>query len=248
MSVQQEKFKVIADKIREKTGTTELIKPNDFAEKIDEVYDSGKKSQYDEFWDSFQQYGKRTLYDTAFCGSGFNETTFKPKYDIILKGGAYMPFARIAVKSLKKIEEENDIKIDFSGLASAEYLFHYSNIEEVGVVDLSNVTHPFSTTFTQSTNLKTIDLLILNNNGSQTFKTGCFQGCKNLEEVRIQGKIGNNFDIHYSSVLSYESLMSIITALIETQNSLTLTIGQNNIDKLSDEDIAIVNNKGWTIA
>ena len=248
MSVQQEKFKVIADKIREKTGDGELIKPDDFAEKVDEVYDAGKKSQYDEFWDSFQQNGKRTLYDTAFCGSGFNETTFKPKYDIIMKGGAYMPFARIAVKSLKKIEEENNIKIDFSGLASAEYLFHFSNIEEVGIVDLSNVTSPFYTTFMHSTNLKTIDLLVLNKNASQTFKTGCFEGCKKLEEIKIQGKIGDNFDIHSSTVLSYESLMSIITALIETQNLLTFTIGQRNIDKLSDEDIAIVNNKGWTIA
>ena len=248
MSVQQEKFKIIADKIREKTGDGELIKPDNFAEKIDEVYGAGKKSQYDEFWDSFQQYGTRTSYNTAFCGIGFNEATFKPKYDIIMKGEAYMPFARIAIKSLKKIEEENGIRIDFSGLSSAQYLFHWADVEEVGVVDLSNVTGPFTTTFAYSHRLKTIDLLILNSNGTQTFTAGCFDGCKKLKELRIQGKIGHNFDIHISTVLTYESLMSIITALIETQNSLTLTIGQDNIDKLSDEDIAIVNNKGWTIA
>ena len=37
MSVQQEKFKEIADKIREYTGTTDLIKPNNFAAKIDYI-------------------------------------------------------------------------------------------------------------------------------------------------------------------------------------------------------------------
>ena len=41
MSYQQEQFKAIADKIREKTGTTDPIKPIDFANKIDEVYEAG---------------------------------------------------------------------------------------------------------------------------------------------------------------------------------------------------------------
>lgn len=42
MSYQQEKFKEIANKIREKTGTTTLIVPNDFASKIDDVYEAGR--------------------------------------------------------------------------------------------------------------------------------------------------------------------------------------------------------------
>ena len=44
MSIQQEKLKAIADKIRDKTGETDLIKPNDFVNKIDDVYESGKKN------------------------------------------------------------------------------------------------------------------------------------------------------------------------------------------------------------
>lgn len=41
MSAQQEKFTEIADAIREKTGTTDLIKPSEFADKVSEVYDAG---------------------------------------------------------------------------------------------------------------------------------------------------------------------------------------------------------------
>ena len=42
MSIQQEKFKEIADAIRKKTGTTDLIKPNDFANKINDVHRAGR--------------------------------------------------------------------------------------------------------------------------------------------------------------------------------------------------------------
>ena len=41
MSYQQNKFKEIADKIRERTGTTDPIIPKDFASKIDDVYEAG---------------------------------------------------------------------------------------------------------------------------------------------------------------------------------------------------------------
>ena len=41
MSYQQEEFRKIADKIREKTGTTDLIIPNEFASKIEDVYNKG---------------------------------------------------------------------------------------------------------------------------------------------------------------------------------------------------------------
>lgn len=44
MSIMQEKFKAIADKIREKLSITDLIKPNDFVNKIDDVYDAAKEA------------------------------------------------------------------------------------------------------------------------------------------------------------------------------------------------------------
>lgn len=48
MSVQQEKFKEIADAIREKTGSTDLIKPSEFASKVNDVYEAGQQSMVDE--------------------------------------------------------------------------------------------------------------------------------------------------------------------------------------------------------
>ena len=54
---------------------------------IDEVYEAGKHKEWSDFWDAFQQKGKRTDYYYAFTGpspsaTGWNDVTFKPKYDI----------------------------------------------------------------------------------------------------------------------------------------------------------------------
>ena len=95
MSIQQDNFKAIADKIREKTGTTELIKPLDFASKIDDVYaagqnsggggydegfEAGKQAEYDAFWDTYQQNGERSNYYMGFAY--WEDSCYKPKHPI----------------------------------------------------------------------------------------------------------------------------------------------------------------------
>ena len=51
------------------------------AENVPRVYEAGKKSEYDAFWDSFQDNGQRTQYPYAFYVWGAKH--FKPKYPII---------------------------------------------------------------------------------------------------------------------------------------------------------------------
>lgn len=52
------------------------------AENEQRVYDAGKKSEYDSFWDEFQGEGNRVDYTYAFGGFGWTPEVFKPKYDI----------------------------------------------------------------------------------------------------------------------------------------------------------------------
>ena len=59
------------DKIREKTETTDLIKSGELPEKIDEVYEAGKAQGTSDFWELYQNYGKRTNNRNAFYESGF---------------------------------------------------------------------------------------------------------------------------------------------------------------------------------
>ena len=75
-----EKMTAIADAIRDKTGKTEALGLDAMAESIGDVYEAGQKSEYDLFWDNFQDYGNRRMYYGAFAG--WNDTIFKPKYPI----------------------------------------------------------------------------------------------------------------------------------------------------------------------
>ena len=93
-------LKSLADKFREKFEMEDFEKldAQDFPDLIDEVYEAGKesgggssdgkfeegrKAEYDMFWDNFQDYGNRTFYNYGFASHfGWNETNFKPKYDV----------------------------------------------------------------------------------------------------------------------------------------------------------------------
>ena len=80
-----EKMKAIANNIRAKTGGMQLINLDAMADGINEVYDKGRIDEWSEFWDTFQDYGKRTNYGYAFTddsGEGWTDRSFKPKYDI----------------------------------------------------------------------------------------------------------------------------------------------------------------------
>lgn len=47
----------------------------------DEVYEAGKQAEYDRFWDTFQQNGRRKHYPYAFS-YGWNDSNFNPKYPL----------------------------------------------------------------------------------------------------------------------------------------------------------------------
>ena len=72
MSYQQEKFKEIADVIREKTGTEETIKPSQFKDKISEVFDAGKETERREKWNKHIE-GLKNGWMYAFAGMSRSE-------------------------------------------------------------------------------------------------------------------------------------------------------------------------------
>ena len=80
-------------------------------------FDNGEKAQYDEFWDSFQNNGKRTVYD--YCFWRWNNTTFKPKYSIMPQGTANSIFREISgIDDLDKWFKDLKITVDLSKATS----------------------------------------------------------------------------------------------------------------------------------
>lgn len=109
-------------------------------------------------------------------------------------------------------------------------------------------------------------------NGLETIGNNAFQSCTNLKKIYFPNSIisiGNNIlfndkkleevfvqqgfrcslDISPSNLYTRETLVAIFVNLadITGQTPLTLTIGPQNIQKLTEDDIAIATNKGWIV-
>ena len=73
-----------------------------------------------------------------------------------------------------------------------------------------------------------------------------FKGCKSLETFNFTN-IGCSFDLSDCVKLSHDTLVSIISTLQTTTNSPTLTLGTTLKSLLSDSEIKVATDKGWTI-
>jgi hypothetical protein len=194
--------------------------------------DTGGKSWYDEFWDLHQENGTRKNYDCLFAS--WNHNTFYPKYDI-KPTSAYMMFRTYNAVDFSNFEadivkrlNECDVALDTSECTNFQYMCVNSFITHIGVIDTrsaSTLYQPFS-----CNRLHTIDKLILQGNGSQTFHDA-FHGATALENIVIEGVIGNNgFDVKSSTKLSKASIESIIAALSTTTSGLTVTLSKTAVD------------------
>ena len=76
--------------------------------------------------------------------------------------------------------------------------------------------------------------------------TQCFKNCKALKTVKLFN-ISANIDFSASTVFEREDIINIFNNLASVGGK-TLTLGETNLAKVTDEDKAIATNKGWTLA
>ena len=225
------------------------------AENEQKVYDAGAKSEYDRFWGSYQNNGKRTNYNGAFYGSGWNNETFKPKHDIKPTGNnAVSMFRETAITGdLKTILEKLGVVLDTSGVTSFSYCFYNNKFEGLPFIDLSNngnesISIATAYVFANNSNLKRLEIKV----SKTTTYSNIFNSCSALEELTVTGTIGQNgFSVSPSTKLTHDSLMSIINALYNYSGSgttYTVTLGKTNLAKLTDAEKAVATEKGWTLA
>ncbi len=104
----------------------------------------------------------------------------------------------------------------------------------------------YSTSFGGCTNLTN---LIIGN--LKSMSPDVFQGCKNLENVTIaDGFNGSGLNLSASALYSVDTIVSWLKSLADRTNEFpyTLTIGNENLAKLTDEQKAIATNKNWNLA
>lgn len=231
-------FTSIADKARELLGTTDKIKPKNFVNKLTEIFNTGKKSAYDEFWDAYQDNGNRLDYGRAFSGTGWNNTTFKPKYDIVVDGNAVNSeiflFDRCTINgSLKQILENQGVKLKFQNLGAIGRMtrLFYNNygLTELPTIDLSTATiregYPSDLNnlkYVASWNVKvvTIEKFIFPTQtifaGNPTNDGSIFNTFRALQNIDFEGVCRFMLDFR-SSPLSAQSVLNVFNHLDTTQ-------------------------------
>ena len=240
----------LAAKFRAKLGTSGTINPQDFESKVDAVFEAGKKSEYDAFWDAYQSNGTRKNYHSAFAGDGWKQTNFKPKYTIRPYEARNM-FYQSPLTDLTLTH-----KLDFSEVTALSDFIARSSVTKVPAINLSKIIDSLYV-FENAFALVTVENLIFPTRPFTVNISGIFYRCNALENITITGTIQNTgCDLHWSTKLTIESVTSILTALskdssVAAGKSITFPTAaqakiQGNTTAKGQYDAAIA--AGWTIA
>lgn len=216
---------------------------------FDDVYEAGKKAEYDEFWDTFQKSGNRSDYQYGFYGWNTFKT-IDTKYPVKTET-LYATFMYCLELEVLPIVLLYDTTSGFRSCYNAFHSCQKLKSIDFDIVNNSTASSAWDATFSYCYELKTIQKLVVLD--SQLFKQSTFRGCEALENLTIEGVIGQNgFNVQWSTLLTHDSLMSIVNALKDysTDTSGTewiVTIGNDNVAKLTDAELQIAWDKGWQV-
>ena len=142
--------------------------------------------------------------------------------------------------------------LDFSNAISGNYMFN-------GCTSLINL------------DLSTLDAGKIRGTANNETMNGAFSGCDNLTNLKFVKNLGkayviqsNNYkyctiNLSSCSKLTHDSLIDVINSIYDlnltfdvanggTLYTQNLQIGSTNLAKLTEEEIAIATNKGWTVS
>ena len=209
------------------------------AENAQKVYDAGKQAEYDTFWDACQVDGSQKSYVQRFAGAGWNDGTFKPKYDIVVSyNGMVRMFSFSHIQDLRGILEKRGVTLDVSAGANFTNMCESSWITRFPILDISKQNSGYAI-FTGCADLQSIQKLIFKADGTTPIGSSMFQNCSALTEIEeIEGTIGQNgFDTHWSTKLSKASIESIVNALSATTTGLTVTFSKTAVNNAFGIDV-----------
>ena len=170
----------------------------------------GKRAEYNDFWDNYQENGNRKNYSNAFRVCWVN-AIFKPKYDIKGNGAFNSAFAATSLDGdLVELLNLAGVSLDTSQATSLNSCFYgATKITRIGTIDTRG-TNDIDYLFDSASSLKTVEKLILKSDGSQNMNL--FNRANALKNIVIEGTIGSSINLQWSP-LSPESIKSIISCL-----------------------------------
>ena len=215
-------------------------------------YAAGKEDGstfYNDFWDILQENGTRTDCGSLFYGAKWTDQTFKPKYDITPTIASDM-FSSSLMTDINKSLQEQGIKIDLStgSLTVCNHLMaRAKSISCPSKINIEN-SSKIGSMFYMNSAIQEVHLIGVKE--THTWASSVFQNCYALTNLTIDGVIGNSFTVAQSTLLTDGSVQSVISALKdltgETAQTVTFAVAVKR--KMTDEQIAQITAKNWTLA
>lgn len=139
----------------------------------------GKQAEYDRFWDAYQQNGNRNNYSYAFYG--WNKSLFNPKYDFVMRYGAYYTFQSDTIAEITK-------SINASGATMYGTFYSATALRTITKLIVSEAT-TYTNTFGSATALENITFEGVIGNALS------FASCSRLTEESVQSIIDHLKDL-----------------------------------------------------
>ena len=158
-----------------------------------------------------------------------------------IREDAAQPFYSLFMNcvNLKKVSFEGTVNTSLYGAFSG-----CTNLTDIIGLQTGTGVNSLEKTFQNCSSLETIPALDVSN---ATTLSNCFTGCTNLKSILMTG-MSVSFDISASTRFEREDLVTILNNLATVTTTRTLTMGSDNLAKLTEADIAIATEKGWTLA
>jgi hypothetical protein len=155
-------------------------------------------------------------------------------------------------------------ELDYSNVTNITKLFHNTGIKEIPDLDISCINNfgGASTSWLYNISVTSIGVLQCGKisdpqylfGSSSNTKITYFGGIIDLGKRPIitASYFNSNYFMNYAPNLTYESVMNVINGLYDRASAgysvVNLKLHANHLAMLSEDDIAIATNKGWTLS
>lgn len=201
-------------------GYTEGLNKGGYADGFEE----GKKAEYDAFWDALQEGGERIDYGMAFCGSGWTDVNYKPKYPLKPQNANYM-FRGGKMTDVGEVDFKTNKNYNYFGMCRD--CTNLKKFDNYVYTTLNSWLINIGEIFYKCESLKSIKGIEAKE--ELAYDNG-FVNCYELEDISFDGTIGQNINFQWSTKLSGQSIKNIIEHLSDTASGKTLTLSRTAVD------------------
>lgn len=180
--------------------------------------------------------GKQIL-KVEVIGSGMDEF-----WDVFQQNGTRTLYDD-AFRGVCWVDEIFKPKYPLNNIESAANMFNQTHIKNIEYdLDFTNATNMnYAFAYSQTERIKSIKF------GTRCSINNTFTSASKLKDLTVVGNLYLAANFKDCTLLTHDSLMSIINALANVVNK-TITLGETNLAKLTDAEKAIATEKGWTLA